>query len=426
LNNIEFIDLQAQRRHLGARIDEAMRRVLNHGCFIMGPEIEELEAQLSTFGTSERAVSCASGTDALLLPLMAWKIGLNGGGRRDAVFTPSFTFASTAEMVALAGATPVFVDVRSDTFNMNPSQLQLAVEEVKAKGELTPRAVIAVDLFGQMADYPALKDICRSHGLKLVSDAAQAFGGTLCGKQAGHWADCVTTSFFPAKPLGCYGDGGAVLTNDPDLAGIMESLRIHGKGSDKYDNVRVGLNGRMDTLQAAILIEKLQIFAEEIVERNKIAARYGEALGPVVTAPFVVESAVSTWAQYTLIVDKRDEMQSALKMRGVPSAVYYPKPLHHQTAYRDFPVGGNGLPVSEHLSRKVLSLPMHPYMDKETQDYIIESVIQIAVERNESTDETRIETGYDQSRVHPKSRKQGGGDCRHRPGICRPAAGDGV
>jgi dTDP-4-amino-4,6-dideoxygalactose transaminase len=382
LNTIEFIDLQAQRRHLGACIDEAMQRVLNHGCFIMGPEIEELEAQLSTFGRSERAVSCASGTDALLLPLMAWKIGLDGGGRKDAVFIPSFTFASTAEMVALVGATPVFIDVRSDTFNMDPSQLQQAVEEVKAKSELTPRAVIAVDLFGQMSDYPALKEICRSHELKLVSDAAQAFGATFDGKQASHWADCATTSFFPAKPLGCYGDGGAVLTNDPDLADIMESLRIHGKGSDKYDNVRIGLNGRMDTLQAAILIQKLRIFAEEIVKRNKIAARYSEALGPVVTVPFVVDSAVSTWAQYTLIVDERDETQAGLKARGVPSAVYYPKPLHQQTAYRNFPVRGNGLPVSEELSSKVLSLPMHPYMDAETQDYIIESVKQAAVGPN--------------------------------------------
>ena len=382
MNNIEFIDLQAQRRHLGARIDEAIQRVLDHGHFIMGPEIKELEAQLSTFGRSERAVSCASGTDALLLPLMAWKIGLEGGGRKDAVFVPSFTFASTAEMVALVGATPVFVDVRSDTYNMDPSQLQQAVEEVKAKGELTPRAVIAVDLFGQIADYPALKEICQSHGLKLVSDAAQAFGATFDGKQASNWADCVTTSFFPAKPLGCYGDGGAVLTNDRDLAEIMKSLRIHGKGSDKYDNVRIGLNGRMDTLQAAILIQKLGIFAEEIVKRNKIAARYSEALAPVVTVPFVVDSAVSTWAHYTLIVDKRSEMQAALKKRGVPSAVYYPKPLHQQTAYRDFPVSGNGLPVSEELSSKVLSLPMHPYMDEDTQDYIIESVKIAAVEPN--------------------------------------------
>jgi len=382
VNNIEFIDLQAQRRHLGARIDEAIQRVLDHGHFIMGPEIKELEAQLSTFGRCEHAVSCESGTDALLLPLMAWKIGLNGGGRKDAVFVPSFTFASTAEMVALVGATPVFVDVRSDTFNMDPSRLRQAVEEVKAKGELTPRAVIAVDLFGQIADYPALTEICRSHGLKLVSDAAQAFGATIDGKQASHWADCVTTSFFPAKPLGCYGDGGAILTNDRDLAEIMESLRIHGKGSDKYDNVRIGLNGRMDTLQAAILIQKLGIFPEEIVKRNKIAARYSEALAPVVTVPFVVDGAVSPWAQYTLIVDKRSEMQAALNKRGVPSAVYYPRPLHQQTAYRDFPMSGNGLPVSEELSSKVLSLPMHPYIEEDTQDYIIESVKQAAVKPN--------------------------------------------
>jgi len=378
VNTIEFIDLQAQARYLGARIGKAIQRVLDHGHFIMGPEIKELEAQLSTFGSSKCAVTCASGTDALLLPLMAWKIGLDGGGRRDAAFVPSFTFASTAEMVALAGATPVFVDVRSDTFNMDPARLLEAVEEVKAKGELIPRAVIAVDLFGQIADYPALKEICQAHGLKLVSDAAQAFGATLDGKQACHWADCVTTSFFPAKPLGCYGDGGAVLTNDLELAEIIESLRIHGKGSDKYNNVRIGLNGRMDTLQAAILIQKLGIFAEEIVKRNKIAARYSEALAQAVAVPFIVDGAVSTWAQYTLLVDNRSEMQAALKKRGVPSAVYYPKPLHQQTAYRHFPVSGNGLPVSEMLSSKVLSLPMHPYMDEDTQNYIIESVKQAA------------------------------------------------
>jgi dTDP-4-amino-4,6-dideoxygalactose transaminase len=369
MKDIQFIDLQAQRAHLGAKIEEAIARVLEHGRFIMGPEIKTLETQLSEFGKVERTVSCANGTDALLLPLMAWEIGPG-----DAVFVPSFTFASTAEVVALAGAVPVFVEILPNTFNMDPNHLASAIDEVKAQGELTPKAVIAVDLFGQIADYPALKKIADAHDLKLIADAAQGYGATLDSNQAGHWADVVTVSFFPAKPLGCYGDGGAVLTNDSNIADIMESLRVHGNGTIKYDNVRIGMNSRMDTLQAAILIEKLAIFSEEIGKRNKVAARYNKALSPVTTIPHVTEGAVSTWAQYTLIVENRDEVQARLKERGVPTAVYYPKPLHLQTAYKDYPIAGGSLPVSTRLSDGVLSLPMHPYMDEKTQDYVVESV----------------------------------------------------
>lgn len=365
MTTIAFIDLQAQRARLGERIDRAIAQVLEHGRFIMGPEVKAFEEQLATFGEMERAVSCSSGTDALLLPLMAWGIG-----RGDAVFVPSFTFASTAEMVALTGATPVFVDILPDTFNMDPDHLEMAIGEVEKAGELTPRAIIAVDLFGQIADYPRLKAVVDGRGLKLVADAAQGFGATLDGKQAGHWADVVTTSFFPAKPLGCYGDGGAVLTNDSALAEVMESLRVHGKGSDKYDNVRIGINGRLDTLQAAILIEKLAIFADEIEMRNRVAARYGEALAGVVAVPRVMPGAVSTWAQYTIVVAGRDSVQARLTEAGVPSAVYYPKPLHRQTAYRDYPRGGGALPVSERLAGEVLSLPMHPYMGADVQDRI--------------------------------------------------------
>jgi len=372
MKNIQFIDLQIQRAYLGSKIDEAIARVLEHGCFIMGPEIKTLETQLSLFGEVERTVSCASGTDALLLPLMAWNIGPG-----DAVFVPSFTFASTAEMVALLGATPVFVDILPDTFNMDPAQLINAIHMIKKVGTLSPKAIISVDLFGQIADYPSLKKIADEYDLKLVADAAQGYGSTLNGKQAGHWADAVTTSFFPAKPLGCYGDGGAVLTNDAHLADIMESLRVHGKGDDKYDNVRIGINGRMDTLQAAITIEKLSIFSEELKKRNEIAERYNEALLPHTKTPYVMDGAVSTWAQYTMIVHNRDELQACLKEKCVPTAVYYPKPLHLQTAYKDYPVAGGQLPVSERLSGEVLSLPMHPYLEEDVQAYIIKAILEM-------------------------------------------------
>ena len=371
MENIQFIDLQAQRAYLGSKIDEAIARVLAHGRFIMGPEIKTLETQLSEFGKTERTVSCSNGTDALQLALMAFEVGPG-----DAVFVPSFTFASTGEVVALVGATPVFVDVLPDTYNMDPAHLELAIEGVKAKGDLTPKAVIAVDLFGQIADYPALKKITDAHGLKLISDAAQGFGATLDGQQSGAWADVVTTSFFPAKPLGGYGDGGAILTNDSALANVLESLRVHGYGTDKYDNIRIGMNGRLDTLQAAILIEKLAIFPEEIGKRNEIAARYSEALSSVATVPHIMDGARSVWAQYTLLVEDRDGVQARLKERGVPTAAYYPKPMHQQTAYKHYPLGGNGLPVSDRLAEKVVSLPMHPYLDAKTQDYIIESVKQ--------------------------------------------------
>jgi len=369
VKNIQFIDLQAQRAVLGSRIDDAIARVIEHGRFIMGPEVKALETRLGAFGGVERTVSCSSGTDAISLPLMAWGIGPG-----DAVFVPSFTFAATAEVVALTGATPVFVDILPDSFNMDPAHLQLAVDGIISKGALTPRAIIGVDLFGQIADYPAIKKIADRHGLKLIADAAQGFGSSLNGKQAGHWADAVTTSFFPAKPLGCYGDGGAVLTNDNELAHIMQSLRVHGKGGDKYDNVRIGMNARLDTLQAAILLEKLDIFAEETKKRNVVASRYGDGLGDVVVVPSLTKGAISTWAQYTLRVKNRSRVQAALKEAGIPTAVYYPRPLHLQTAYQDYPRGGNGLPVSERLAGEVLSLPVHPYLDEQTQDFIIHSV----------------------------------------------------
>jgi UDP-2-acetamido-2-deoxy-ribo-hexuluronate aminotransferase len=367
--SIPFIDLKAQRARLKQGIDAAVMRVLDHGAFVMGPEVGEFEQRLGAFGAAAHVLSCANGTDALALPLMAW-----GVGRGDAVFCPSFTFAATAEVVPWTDATPVFVDVLADTYNMDADHLERAITEVKAKGELTPRAVIAVDLFGQPADYPKIAAVARRHGLKLIADSAQGFGCTLDGRQPLDWADVTTTSFFPAKPLGCYGDGGAVLTNDAELHAVLMSLRNHGAGIDKYDNVRIGMNSRLDTLQAAILLEKLKAFPAEIEARNRAADRYAAGLDGAVRTPSVIAGGVSTWAQYTIESEDRDGLAAALKEQGIPTAAYYPRPLHVQTAYRDYPVGGNGLPVTMAKAAKVISLPMHADLDAATQDRIIAAV----------------------------------------------------
>jgi dTDP-4-amino-4,6-dideoxygalactose transaminase len=367
--SIAFIDLKAQRARLKDRIDAAVMRVLDHGAFVLGPEVTEFERRLGDFGAAAHVLSCANGTDALALPLMAWGIG-----RGDAVFVPSFTFAATAEVVPWFDATPVFVDVLPDTYCMDAAHLERAIEAVKAKGELTPRAVIAVDLFGQPADYPRIAEVARRLGLKLISDSAQGFGCTLDGRQPLEWADATTTSFFPAKPLGCYGDGGAVLTNDAELHAVMASLRNHGAGVDKYDNVRIGMNSRLDTIQAAILLEKLAVFPDEIVARNRVADRYAALLGDVAGVPQVIAGGVSTWAQYTIETADRDGLAAALREEGIPTAIYYPRPLHVQTAYRGYPVGGNGLPVTMDKADKVISLPMHPDLDEATQDRIVGAV----------------------------------------------------
>ena len=367
---ISFIDLATQRDRIRDRIEARFSRIMDQGSFIMGPDVMELEAQLSDFGGMAHTISCASGTDALLMPLMAWGIGPG-----DAVFVPSFTFAATAEVVGLAGAAPVFVEVLPDTFNMDPAHLRRTIEETLAKGDLKPRAIIAVDLFGQIADYPAIRKIADDFGLKVISDAAQGFGSTLEGRMAGAWADVVATSFYPAKPLGCYGDGGAIQTDDADLADVLRSIRVHGSGSDKYDNVRLGLTGRLDTFQAAVLIEKLALFPEEIEARMRIAARYSEMLDGIVAPQTIAPNIVSTWAQYTIRVPggRRDAFMSSLKEAGVPSVIYYGKPLHRQTAYKHWPVGGNGLPVTDQLCAEVVSLPMHAYLEEATQDRIVEA-----------------------------------------------------
>ena len=364
-NAIPFIDLQAQRRRLGKRIELAIAGVLEHGAFIMGPEVQELEARLGAFCGAKHTLACASGTDALVLPLLAW-----GVGPGDAVFVPSFTFVATAEVVALVGATPVFVDVLAETFNMDPVSLEAAIGEARRLG-LTPRAVIPVDLFGQPADYPRLLPVATAHGLKVLADAAQGFGAQLHGKTTGAFGDATGTSFFPAKPLGCYGDGGAVFTNDDALLDVLHSLRVHGQGKDKYDNVRIGINGRLDTLQAAVLLQKMDIYPDELQARMRIAQRYNDSLQDVATVPRLLEGATSSWAQYTLRIANRDAVAAHLKTQGIPTAVYYPIPLHRQTGYAQYPGAPGGLPVSEQLAGEVLSLPMHPYLDEATQEHIV-------------------------------------------------------
>ena len=379
---IPFIDLLSQRRRIGATIDAALMEVAASGQYIMGPAVGAFEQALCDFGEAPHALSCSNGTDALVLLMMAW-----GVGPGDAVFCPAFTFAATAEVVPWFDAEPVFVDVDENTYNMDPAALERAIEGVKAEGRLTPRVVIAVDLFGQPADYPAIKTICDKHGLKLISDSAQGFGCTIDGAHPLEWADVTTTSFFPAKPLGCYGDGGAVLTNDDDLAQLMDSIRVHGKavGVDlkdrtfdhdpKYLNMRIGLNSRLDTIQAAVLIEKLKVFAQEIEWRNAAAARYNEGLRPhVAKVPDVPAGNVSNWAQYTVEHSDRDALAAHLKDQGVPTAVYYPIPLHLQPAYEHYPRGAGGLPVTERLKDVVISLPMHADLDAATQDRIIAAV----------------------------------------------------
>jgi dTDP-4-amino-4,6-dideoxygalactose transaminase len=370
---IPFIDLQAQRRRLGLPLEAAIKAAVEGGQWILGPQVSQLEQDLATWAGVKNAVTCANGTDALLLILRAWDVGPG-----DAVFVPAFTFAASGEVVVLAGATPVFVDVLPDTFNMDPASLEAAVALIKREGKLKSKVVMPVDLFGQPADYRALTPIAARHGLKLLCDTAQGFGGLLDGKRAGAIGDAAATSFFPAKPLGCYGDGGACFTNDDALRDVLLSLRMHGQGADRYEHVRIGYNSRLDTIQAAILIEKLKIFDDEINLRNLVAKRYNDAFAGSnhLVAPKVIDGAVSTWAQYTLQVENRAKFQADLKAAGVPTAVYYPIPLSRQKAYGHYP--SSPTPVSEELSKRVMSLPMHPYLDAATQDRIIGAVLSSA------------------------------------------------
>lgn len=371
---VPFIDVGAQRRRLGSAIDEAVGRVLTHCQFINGPEVTELEQQLASYTGAKHVVSCASGTDALVMVLMA-----KGIGPGDAVLCPTFTFCATGESVALVGATPVFVDVDAATFNMDVASLQRGIATAKRLG-LKPKGIIAVDLFGQSADYDAIEAVAKAEGLFVLDDAAQSFGATYKGRRLGGLGVITTTSFFPAKPLGCYGDGGAIFTDDAALAETLRSIRVHGQGSDKYDNVRLGLTGRLDTLQAAVLLQKLTIFEDEIAARNTVAERYARGLGNVVTVPHIAAGNTSVWAQYTIRLPhgNRAAFADALKAQGVPTAIYYAKSMHQQTAYRHFPVADGGLPVSEALSNDVISLPMHPYLDEPTQARVIAAVREAA------------------------------------------------
>lgn len=370
MSGIAFIDLKAQKQTLGRRLDDAIARVLDHGAFISGPEVGELEHRLAAFCGARHAITCANGTDALELVMRA-----EGIGAGDAVFVPAFTFVATAECIPNHGAVPVFVDVLPDTFNLDPASLERAIATAQGLG-LRPRMVVAVDLFGQPADYDAIGAIAARHGMILIADAAQSFGGGLRGRAVGTLAAYTTTSFFPAKPLGCYGDGGAVFTDDDGRAALLRSLCIHGKGTDKYDNVRIGMNSRLDTLQAAILLEKLAIFADEIAARDRIATRYSTLLAGRVRTPAVLDGARSVWAQYTVVVDNRDAVMAGCKAAGVPTAIYYPIPLNRQSGYCHFPVTDGGVPVADRLATQVLSLPMHPYLDEATQDRIVAAVLQ--------------------------------------------------
>jgi dTDP-4-amino-4,6-dideoxygalactose transaminase len=368
---VQFIDLEAQQARIRTGVDAALARVLDHGRFILGPEVGRLEEELAGFCGAAHVVSCASGTDALVMALMA-----RGVGAGDAVIVPSFTFAATAESVALLGATPVFVDVDDRSFNLDPAAVAAAFEE-GAPGCRTV-GIIAVDLFGQPADYAAIGAAAAAHGAWVIADAAQSFGASRDGVGVGRLAPLTTTSFFPAKPLGCYGDGGAVFAESADDDMVLRSVRVHGSGTDKYDNTRIGINGRLDTLQAAVLLEKLRIFTDELAARQRVADRYTDRLtahaGERVVTPGLEDGCTSAWAQYTMRVDDRDEVAARLRSEGIPTAVYYPRPLHQQTAYRDFPCGPGGLPVSERLADEVLSLPMHPYLTEADQDRVVAAV----------------------------------------------------
>ena len=366
---MQFIDLGAQRERIGDRLKAAIDRVVEDGRYIFGPQVAEFEAKLAAYVGVKHCVACANGTDALLLPLYA-----SGIGPGDAVFVPSFTFAATAEVVALAKAEPIFVDVDAETYNVDVASLEAAIEMVKREKRLTPKAVIPVDLFGLSADYAAIEAIAEREGLLVIEDAAQAIGGTVGDRKCASFGKVAGTSFYPAKPLGCYGDGGAIFTNDDAFAARLRSFAFHGKGADKYDNIHIGMNSRLDTLQAAILMEKLAILEEEMVARQKVAQRYSSGLGNLVKVPHIPEGNRSAWAQYAIETPQRDQLKAHLQSLGIPSVIYYVKPLHLQTAYKHFPRTPAGLPVSEGLSERILCLPMHAYLSEADQDRIIDAI----------------------------------------------------
>ena len=370
--NMQFIDLKKQYNKIEASVQQRINAVLQHGSYILGPEIHELEEKLARYVGAKHCLTCASGTDALLLALMAKNVGPG-----DAVLTTPFTFVATAEAIALLGATPVFVDIDPLTYNIDPKNLRqviAAYKSDKAIGNLPKglklRGIIPVDIFGLPADYDAINKIAMDNGLFVLEDAAQSFGGIYKGKKAGSLAGIAATSFFPAKPLGCYGDGGALFTDDNELLAILKSLRVHGQGADKYENVRIGINGRMDTIQAAILLAKLELFDEELDLRQSVAQRYSRLLGNAVAAPKIPEGYLSAWAQYSVQSDNRQHVMNRLKDAGIPTAIYYPKPLHLQTAFSYLGYAKGDFPIAEKVSERIFSVPMHPYLTEEEQTRI--------------------------------------------------------
>ena len=365
-----FVDLAAQQARIRPALDRRIAAVLGHGRYVLGPEVAELEQRLAAFAGAAHAVGVASGTDALQIALMA-----EGIGAGDAVFVPAFTFPATAEVAVVIGAEPVFVDVDPVTCNIDAADLERRIAETAAEGRLRPRAAIAVDLYGLPADYPALARIADRHGLLLIADAAQSFGASLANRRVGTLAPATATSFFPAKPLGAYGDGGALFTDDGARAEGWRSIRGHGSGGARYDIVRIGLNSRLDTLQAAVLLAKLEVFEDELASRRRIAERYHAALGRALRCPPMPDGVAQAWAQYTVRVARRDQVAAAMRAEGVPTMVYYPRPLHLQPAYARFADGAGSRPVSEALAGEVLSLPMHPYLDRARQDRVVAALL---------------------------------------------------
>jgi len=358
--DMPFIDLAHQQRKIFSKIESRIHTVLCHGKYIMGPEIEELETKLAEFVGVKHAISCSSGTDALLMALMA-----DGVGRGDAVFTTTFTFIATAEVIAMLGAVPVFVDIDPKTFNIDPVKLEEAIAGVKESGRLKAKSIIPVDLFGLPADYDKIMSIAKKYGLSVLEDTAQGLGGIYKDRKSGSLAHMSATSFFPAKPLGGYGDGGAIFTDDDELADKLTSIRIHGMGKERYNNIRIGLNGRLDTLQATILIPKLEIFPEEIKARQKVAKQYTERLKELLVTPFIPDGYESAWAQYSVLTKNREALQAGLKNKGIPTMVYYPKPLHLQDAFKYLNYKPGDFPLSEKISKEIVSLPMHPYLTED-------------------------------------------------------------
>jgi len=374
---MQFIDLAAQQERIRPLIEAGFKKILDHGQYILGPEIKEIEENLAAFTGRAHAISVASGTDALLMPLLAEKVGPG-----DAVFAPTFTFIATAGAIALTGATPVFVDIDAETFNVDPGKLEAAIQKTIGEKKLLPKAIIPVDLFGQPADYTAIQAIADKYKLSVLEDAAQSFGAVQNGKKAGALARVAATSFFPAKPLGCYGDGGMIFTDDKEIHEQLLSIRVHGQGLDKYTNVRIGINGRMDSLQAAVLLAKMTIFPEEIERRQEVAARYDKLLAGAVKTPLIRQGNTSAWAQYSVLHPRRDEVIKKLRDNNIPTAVYYPIPLHLQEAFANLGYRQGDFPVAEKIAGEIFSLPMHPYLDHQDQDKICTMIRSVVLGKN--------------------------------------------